>query len=154
MGRGGVFFAPGAFHFKEMCICAYLHYGTWFGIFKPFVPNAPFLYPLKTENRKVLWYFQGFEKRCIGNEWVNLVLILWSNFLTEIFWNITVKIWNFWACQNCDYSLINTIPKQTNMVSCWNLHWGHTDAFLEILMFKLPTLSVNLRKIYEVEGCT
>ena len=28
--------------------------------FNPFVPNAPFLYPLKTsENRKVFWCFQG-----------------------------------------------------------------------------------------------
>ena len=32
----------------------------------PFVPNAPFLYPLKT-----FWCFQGVEKGCIGNEWVN-----------------------------------------------------------------------------------
>ena len=31
----------------------------------PFVPNAPFLYPLKT--------FQGVEKGCIGNEWVNWI---------------------------------------------------------------------------------
>ena len=38
----------------------------------PFVPIAPFLYPLKTsENRKVFWCFQGVEKGCIGNEWVN-----------------------------------------------------------------------------------
>ena len=37
----------------------------------PFVPNAPFLYPLKTsENRKVFWCFQGVEKVCIGNKWV------------------------------------------------------------------------------------
>ena len=35
--------------------------------FDPFVPNAPFLYPI---NRKVLWYFQGRQKECIGNEWV------------------------------------------------------------------------------------
>ena len=35
----------------------------------PFVPNASFLYPLKSsENRKIL-YFQGVEKGCIGNEW-------------------------------------------------------------------------------------
>ena len=35
-------------------------------VFNPFVPNAPFFYPLKTsENRKV-----GRE-RCIGNKWVN-----------------------------------------------------------------------------------
>ena len=39
--------------------------------FNPFVPNAPFLYPLKTENRKIFWCFQGVEKGCIGNEWVN-----------------------------------------------------------------------------------
>ena len=32
----------------------------------PFVPNAPFLYRLKTsENRKV-FCFQGVEKGCIG----------------------------------------------------------------------------------------
>ena len=36
------------------------------------LPNAPFLYHLKTsENRKVFWCFQGVEKGCIGNEWVN-----------------------------------------------------------------------------------
>ena len=39
----------------------------------PFVSNARFLYSLKTsENRKV---FQGVEKGCIGNEWVNLTEI-------------------------------------------------------------------------------
>ena len=39
---------------------------------KPFVYNAPFLYPLKaSENLKVFWCFQGVEKGCIGNEWVN-----------------------------------------------------------------------------------
>ena len=43
--------------------------------FNPFVPSAPFLYPLKTlENRKVFWCFQGVEKKCIGNEWVNRLL--------------------------------------------------------------------------------
>ena len=36
-----------------------------------FVPNAPFLYPLKlSENRKIISCFQGVEKGCIGNEWV------------------------------------------------------------------------------------
>ena len=36
----------------------------------PFVHNAPFLYPLKTENRKVLWCFQGVDKGYIGKKWV------------------------------------------------------------------------------------
>ena len=41
-----------------------------------FVPNAPFLYPLKTsENRKAFWYFQEVEKGCIENEWVNSFVV-------------------------------------------------------------------------------
>ena len=37
----------------------------------PLVPNAPFLYPLKTsENLSVFWCFQGVKKGCIGKEWV------------------------------------------------------------------------------------
>ena len=36
----------------------------------PFVPNAPFFAPLK--HQKILFLcFQGVEKRCIGNKWVN-----------------------------------------------------------------------------------
>ena len=38
----------------------------------PLVPNAPFLYPLKTsENRNVFRCFQKVEKECMGNKWVN-----------------------------------------------------------------------------------
>ena len=41
-------------------------------ILNPFVPNAPFLYLLKTlGNRKAFWCFQGVDKGCIGNEWVD-----------------------------------------------------------------------------------
>ena len=37
----------------------------------PFVPNAPFLYLLRTsENVTVFWCFQGVEKGCIGIEWI------------------------------------------------------------------------------------
>ena len=40
-------------------------------LLNPFIPNAPFLYPLKTsENRKVFWCFQGVEKGYIRNKWV------------------------------------------------------------------------------------
>ena len=50
----------------------------------PFVPNAPFLYPLKkSENLKVFRCFQGVQKGYIGNKWVNLTLLpqLRTNFL-------------------------------------------------------------------------
>ena len=43
-------------------------------VINPFVPNALFLYPLKTENFKIFWCFQGVEKACIGNKWVKTYL--------------------------------------------------------------------------------
>ena len=47
--------------------------------FNPFVPNAYFLYSLKTsENLTVFWGFQGVEKGCIGNELVNKFLAVKS----------------------------------------------------------------------------
>ena len=43
-------------------------------VINPFVPNVPFLYPLKTsENLTVFQCFQGLGKGCIGNEWVNML---------------------------------------------------------------------------------
>ena len=60
----------------------------------PFLPNAHFLYPLKTsENLMVFWCFQGVEKGCIGNEWVNKKLHKYlthsrsfSQFTKTIYW--------------------------------------------------------------------
>ena len=44
-------------------------------LFNPFVPSAPFLYPLKTsENFMVFGCFQGVEKRCIWNKWVKEIV--------------------------------------------------------------------------------
>ena len=41
-------------------------------LFNPFVPNAPFIYPLKaSENLTVFCCFQEVEKESIGNEWVS-----------------------------------------------------------------------------------
>ena len=36
----------------------------------PFVPNAPFLYPLK-----VFGCFQGVQKGCVCNKWVNSIML-------------------------------------------------------------------------------
>ena len=45
--------------------------------FNPFVPNVPFLYPVKTsENLMVFGCFQGVEKGCIGNELVKTDLFM------------------------------------------------------------------------------
>ena len=48
-----------------------------FKILNPFVPNAPFLYPLKTSG-----YFQGVGKGCIGNELVKRTRGLTNTILT------------------------------------------------------------------------
>ena len=48
-----------------------LHTNPEILFFNPFVPNALFLYPLKTsESRKVFWCFQGVSKEISGMKWV------------------------------------------------------------------------------------
>ena len=55
--------------------CNHLQRSGRYTSINPFVPNWPFLYPLKTsENRKVFWCFQEIEKGRIGKEWVKDVL--------------------------------------------------------------------------------
>ena len=39
----------------------------------PFVPNAPFLYPLKRSENLSFLIFSGVEKACIANEWVKMI---------------------------------------------------------------------------------
>ena len=54
-------------------------------ISNPFVRSAPFLYPLKTsENCQIFWCFQGEEKGCIRNEWINV----------ETYWQILSDDYN------------------------------------------------------------
>ena len=52
----------------------HLCYKCDFRSINPFAHNAAFLYLLiRSENRKVFWYFQGVEKGCIGNKWVSKI---------------------------------------------------------------------------------
>ena len=53
-----------------LCICAcgvaFFKQADWC-VSNPFVPNVPFIYPLKTsENLTIFWCFQGVGKGCIG----------------------------------------------------------------------------------------
>ena len=63
--------------------------------FNPFVPNALFLYPLKTENRKVFWCSQWVEKSCIGNEWVkqNFGVKFVETFVKSTNTNDAILVW-------------------------------------------------------------
>ena len=63
----------------------------------PFVPNAPFLYPLKTsENRKVFWCFQAAEKGCTGSNGSKFTNIV--NFSREISINLKWQCFNTFFC--------------------------------------------------------
>ena len=58
----------------------------------PFVPNAPFLYPLKTsENRKVkkgcIGSREMVKKGCIEKEWVNSNISIQDCLLNETFFH-------------------------------------------------------------------
>ena len=58
-----------------------------------FVPNAPFLYPLKTSE-----CFQGVEKRCTENEWVNPILQKFYEMICEaiVFKTVCGIFWIFY----------------------------------------------------------
>ena len=99
-----------------------------------FAPNAPFLYHLKTsENRKVFWWFQGVEKGCIGNKWVNNIF--------------------------CKYKLIHLLKKLFNPVThdvkkwpnMFEIFYGvHTARFLKYVwsFFNIMHERVNLHKLH------
>ena len=74
---------------KYLNINHYHHHHHLNSVVNPFAPNAPFLYPLKTsENLKG---FQGVEKGCTGNEWVNCKYYWqWGacySVCSEVYWN-------------------------------------------------------------------
>ena len=64
--RATLLFTPYTLPFYSLLIACYTL------LFNPFVPRAPFLYPLKpSENLTVFLCFRWVGKGCIGNEWVN-----------------------------------------------------------------------------------
>ena len=68
-------------------ISTWVERNYFFRTFNPFLPNAPFLYPLKTrENRKIFWCFPGVEKGCIRNKWVKNASVNKSTLFLLIYW--------------------------------------------------------------------
>ena len=55
--------------------------------FNPFVPNAPFPYPLKiSENDNVFWCFQAVDKWCIWNKWVKNTCVRNKSTIIKYYW--------------------------------------------------------------------
>ena len=115
---------------------------TWskqmFAVFKrkvlnPFVPNAPFLYSLKTsEKRKVFWCFERVEKGCIGSKWVKV-----------IFWVVVTII--FKALEELKFTTIFKrwhSQKSTKLIKQWCL----LNPIFKLVLKGVPNMSIiNIR---------
>ena len=115
---------------------------TWskqmFAVFKrkvlnPFVPNAPFLYSLKTsEKRKVFWCFEKVEKGCIGSKWVKV-----------IFWVVVTII--FKALEELKFATISKRwhwQKSTKLIKQWCL----LNPIFKLVLKGVPNMSIiNIR---------
>ena len=92
----------------------------------PFVPNAPFLYPVKTsENLTVFWYFQGVEKWCmVTNGLLNInncctdfiklagwLIIRGGNWLDENFSRWESSVWELsgWQFSGWEFSWVGVV---------------------------------------------
>ena len=62
---------------------------TFINSLKPFVPNAPFLYPLKTLENWKFFYFQGVEKGSLGTNSLKL------NWFPILFFLMKKDLWVF-----------------------------------------------------------
>ena len=111
---------------------------TWskqmFAVFKrkvlnPFVPNAPFLYSLKTsEKRKVFWCFEKVEKGCIGSKWVKV-----------IFWVVVTII--FKALEELKFKRWRS-QKSTKLIKQWCL----LNPIFKLVLKGVPSMSIiNIR---------
>ena len=104
----------------------------------PFVPNTPFLYPIKiSENLAFFWCFQGVEKGCIGNKWVNANFFI--NLIRGLF-RTQSSISDKAICENCQHlSAVQCFRKIFNL-RCLTCFWIHlcwlTSNHLNLFHFK------------------
>ena len=85
--------------------------------FNPFVPNAPFLYRLKTsENLRVFWYFQGVEKGYTHSGFSPFFCEGGRNWIFELNEIRGGRDWNFSKSRGGE--------KEGGQGNFWNFHWG------------------------------
>ena len=98
---------------------SFINFSMSYLLVNPFVLNAPFLYPPKTENLTVFWCFQGVEKGCTGNKWVN------NAFKVHIlYWLVLQLCFCFHYCCKCVvlYSCTSALILQIVIISFY-LNW-------------------------------
>ena len=102
---------------------------------KPFVPNAPFLYPLKTsENRQIFRCFQRVEKGCIENKWIKIkanINTFQSN--PSKHFNV-VSTFSFGWCDVATWDNVISTLKQRCVFQHWNLQRRINVAYFNVDM--------------------
>ena len=120
------------------------------GLINPFVPNAPFLYPLKTSEKfTVFLCFQWVEKGCIRNGWVIFVLLLFlgSNDTTDMN-SILLVILTLWSM----LPVVATAPTLPPLAKGFDLQ-KEMDVFKDSLrkQFETARMKVEIAKLKECE---
>ena len=110
----------------------------FFCLVDPFVPNAPFLYPLKTENRKVFWCIQRVEKGCIGSELVNGEAFRDDDCMVTVGWKIFPSYHSYSFLSEIQYvkkHLDKGPSKICGRQSSANFAWDIFEYFVPFLAF-------------------
>ena len=115
-------------------------------IIKPFVPNTPFIYPLKSSgNREVFYCLQGVKEGYKGKKWVNRMILydIATSIQTIPAGNYMFKVNNRNTRTRC--GVCSKLTKKIQQ----RLHWHRSGIFIVnfkhishlALVFLLLTLS-------------
>ena len=112
--------------------CLYRPRANELYLFNLFVSNAPFLYPLKTENLTVFWCFQGIEKGCIEKKWVKMSETIHQFKKQYFFYYVTSFI----------YKMLKQCERLKNLILMSYLHSSITDVKCFISMIYAALIRV------------
>ena len=116
-------------------------------IIKPFVPNTPFIYPLKSSgNREVFYCLQGVKEGYKGKKWVNRMILydIATSIQTIPAGNYMFKVNNRntrTRCEICSKLTIKTSKRgQWRRFGAFFVNFEHTSHL--VLVFLLLTLNM------------
>ena len=112
-----------------------------------FFPKSPFLSPLKTENLAVFWCFQGVEKGCIGNEWVNPFLanapIIYLSKTSKSLWSS--DIFRGFKIEKLGLSLLDVLTPEVPIPQNGQTHSDNSSAICRQIVWVCLTILWDFR---------
>ena len=130
-------------------------------LFNPSLPSAPFLYPIKTENLRVLRCFHGVEKGCIGEKWVKVGDLFSSCVLTYLPYIesmcINMRLFNFkngfsYLREKIKVFLIQSLFRRLNNFALFYLINDNFQEYIRYLLKILQCVILFYRLLHPVAG--